>query len=93
MALFWMVSGRRLEAGCGGICKGEFVLRNELTKELKMTSIQMELFKNASPIAEKKIRQARAMQAAEVRDMVRQAVKAITAKFRRIDDMRSRDAH
>lgn len=58
-----------------------------------MTSNHIELFKNASPIAEKKIRQARAMQAAEVRDMVRQAVQAITAKFRRIEEMRSRDAH
>ena len=48
-----------------------------------MTRNQTELFKTASSIAEKKIRQARAMQAAETRDMVRQTVKAIVTKVRR----------
>ena len=47
-----------------------------------MTHNQAEIFKNASSIAEKKIRQARAMQAAETRDMVRQALKAVVNKFR-----------
>lgn len=53
-----------------------------------MTRNQTELFKTASSIAEKKIRQARAMQAAETRDLVRQTVKAIVTKFRRSNGSR-----
>ncbi|WP_299751413.1 RSP_7527 family protein [uncultured Boseongicola sp.] len=54
-----------------------------------MTRNQTELFKTASSIAEKKIRQARAMQAAETRDMVRQTVKAIVTKVRRSKESRT----
>jgi hypothetical protein len=54
-----------------------------------MTRNQTELFKTASSIAEKKIRQARAMQAAETRDMVRQTVKAIVTKVRRSNGSRT----
>jgi hypothetical protein len=54
-----------------------------------MTRNQTELFKTASSIAEKKIRQARAMQAAETRDMVRQTVKAIVTKVCRSNGSRT----
>jgi hypothetical protein len=54
-----------------------------------MTRNQTELFKTASSIAEKKIRQARAMQAAETRDLVRQTVKAIVTKVRRSKESRT----
>ena len=48
-----------------------------------MTRNQTELFKTASTMAEKKIRQSRAVQAAETRDMVRRAVRMIAAKVHR----------
>ena len=54
-----------------------------------MTRNQTELFKTASSIAEKKIRQARAMQASETRDLVRQTVKAIVTKVRRSKESRT----
>ena len=57
-----------------------------------MTSSQNEQFKNASVIAEKKIRQARAMQSHEVGEMVRSAFKMLLAKFRPNSTHSSKDA-
>ena len=47
-----------------------------------MTRNQTELFKYATPIAEKKIRQARSMQAKEMLRIVKSTFSAITSRFR-----------
>ena len=48
-----------------------------------MARTQSELFENATQIAERKIRKARAMQSHEAKDMLKIAVQALVARFRR----------
>ena len=48
-----------------------------------MARTQSELFENATQIAELKIRKARAMQSREAKDILKIAVQALVARFRR----------